>query len=183
MGVFKKLKLWRGLGKFLNNPLISKMVYPFQGIVNFAVTLPEKKRRDDTKLAPVSKPLAQSKICVINTAGIYLEGDTPFDVDSAKGDPTFRIIPSDFDPARLKVAHTHYPHRYFLQDHNVILPIDPLRTLVKLKVLGGFAPNFYSFGFSGGITREFIDPETGTAHVLAKRLLADKADFVLMVPA
>ena len=62
------------------------------------------------------------------------------------------------------------------------MPIDRLRTLVERGVLGGLAPNFYSFGWGGGLTKEYLHPETGTAHQVAKLLVADGADFALFVP-
>ena len=118
----------------------------------------------------------------MTTGGLYLEGQMPFDIDNADGDPSFRALPSNFDPKQLRVANPHWPHARFNEDHNVVMPIDRLRTLVERGVLGGLAPNFYSFGWGGGITKGYLDPQTGTAHQAARLLAADRADFALFVP-
>ena len=44
---------------------------------------------------PFNKPLSESSLAIISTAGFYLEDDKPFDIDSALGDVSYRIIPSE----------------------------------------------------------------------------------------
>ena len=184
MDLIEKTKFWRGLQKMVNNPTIDRVLVPFRGAIGKVSAMSTKSRPEhEVPWTPFGKKLAAARICVVNTAGLYLEGQDPFDINSGPGDPTFRTLPSDFDSRDLRVAHAHYSHARFHEDHNVILPIDRLRDLVESGVLAGLAPNFYSFGFGGGLTGEYIDPETGTAHELAKRLRKDQADFVLFVPA
>lgn len=183
MDVMKKLRLWRGLGRALNVTGASALVDPVRGLVNRLAAAPTRRRTDETPWAPFNKELAATRLAVVSTAGLYLEGQEPFDVDSARGDPTFRALPSDFDAAQIRIAHTHYPHTRAEQDLNVLLPIDRLRELVAAGALGGLAPNFYSFGFGGGLTRPYVEAPDGTAHELARLLMAQGADAALLVPA
>ncbi len=182
MDIVRKIRFWRWLQAFVNVPIFKHGVDASRYVMNKLTALPTKTRDGDIPWTPFTKTLADSKIAVVNTAGLYLDGQEPFDIDAAKGDATFRTMPSDFDKSLVRIAHAHFPHGRAKQDLNVILPIDRLRELVDMGVLGGFAPNFYSFGFGGGMTREYVANPGGSAHVLARRLLEDQADFVLMVP-
>jgi hypothetical protein len=50
----------------------------------------------------VRKPLAQSKIALVTTAGLHHIDQRPFDILDPRGDPTFRII----DNATIETDHT-----------------------------------------------------------------------------
>ena len=152
-------------------------------MVNTVASWPTRASDGEVPWTPFAKKLSESKMAVVTTAGLHMDGQEPFDVLAGKGDPSFRAFSSDFDKADLRIAHAHYSHARAEKDINVILPIDAMRQLVEQGVLGGLAPNFYSFGFGGGITKEYIEPPDGTAHQLADRLKEDQADFVLLVPA
>ena len=119
---------------------------------------------------------------MVTTAGLHLDSDRPFDVDDPRGDASFREIPADVEVSRLRIAHAHYTHRWWEQDPEVILPLDRLRELESASVLQ-LAPRFFSFGFGGLLTREFIDPKAGTAHQVARCLADDGVDLALLVPA
>ena len=69
------------------------------------------------------------------------------------------------------------------EDISVLFPIDRLLELVEAKVIGKLAANFYSFGFGGDLTEEFIGGSEGSAHQLLQKLKADEVDYVLLVPA
>ncbi len=138
---------------------------------------------DDIPWTPFKKPLTESCLAIVSTAGFYLEDDEPFDVDSAWGDASFRTIPSNFAKGKLKIAHTHYSHARVKEDINVLFPMDRLQELVEAKVIGRLSSNSYSFGFGGTLTQEYIGAPDGSAHQLVQKLKADEVDCVLMVPA
>ncbi len=183
MDLFKKIKLWRGLDKITNGKIGAPIVKAIRKPVNWGLSLPVSTNNDNIPWTPFKKPLTESCLAVISTAGFYLEGDEPFDVDSAYGDSSFRTIPSNFAKEKLEIAHTHYPHTRVKEDINVLFPIDRLLELVKAKVIGRLSPNFYSFGFGMYLTQEFIGETDGTAHNLVKKLKEDEIDYVVMVPA
>jgi len=183
MDLIKEIKLWRGIGHILNTKIGSSIGHAIGQPVNWLTSQAVSTNNDDIPWTPFKKPLAESCLAIVSTAGFYLEDDEPFDIDSARGEAGFRTIPSNFDQEKLKIAHTHYPHARVKEDINVLFPIDRLRELEKVKVIGKLAPNFYSFGFGGDLVQEFIGESNGSAHQLVQKLKADQVDGVLMIPA
>ena len=183
MDVAKKIKLWRGIGKVVDTKIGSSISQAIGQPLNWMTSLIVSTDNDDIPWTPFEKPLKESCLAVVSTAGFYLEDDEPFDVDSGRGDASFRTIPSNFARGKLKIAHTHYSHARVKEDINVLFPIDRLLELVEAKVIGKLSTNSYSFGFGGDLTQEYIGGPNGSAHQLAKKLKADEVDYVLMVPA
>lgn len=183
MDLFKKIKFWRGIGHILNTKMGSSISHTMGQAVNWMASQAVSAKNDDIPWTPLKKPLAESCLAMVSTAGFYLEDDEPFDIDSARGDASFRIIPSNFAKEKLKIAHTHYPHARVKEDVNVLFPIDRILELVEANVIGKLATNFYSFGFGGDLVKAFIGEPDGSAHQLVQKLKADEVDCVLMIPA
>jgi D-proline reductase (dithiol) PrdB len=183
MDLFKSVKFWRGVGCFLNTRIGSSISHAIGPHVNWMASKAVSTDNDNIPWAPFKNPLSESCLAIVSTAGFYLEDDDPFDVDSARGDASFRTIPSNVAREKLKIAHTHYAHARVKQDINVLFPIDRLSELVEAKVIGKLATNFYSFGFGGDLVQEFIGEPAGSARQLVQKLKTDKVDGVLMVPA
>lgn len=183
MDLFKKIKLWRGIGQVLNTRIGASISHAFGQSVNRMAGMAISANNDDIPWTPFKKSLAESSLALVSTAGFYLEGDEPFDVDSARGDAGFRTIPSDVDKSRLRIAHTHYSHARVKKDINVLFPLERFSELVEAKVIGRLAPSFYSFGFGGDLVKEFVGVPDGSARLLARKLQADGVDYVVMVPA
>ena len=115
-------------------------------------------RYDTAPWAPFSKPLSQSRVALISTGGLYVEGDDPLGPDGPtqeeavprsneflRGDPALATIPKDTPPQRLRVRHPGYDIRGALRDHNVVFPIDRLKELEREGILGELAHDAYSF--------------------------------------
>ncbi len=183
MDLFKAMRFWRGIGHLLNSKIGSSISHAVGSHVNCMASQAVSTNNDDIPWTPFKKPLSESCLAVVSTAGFHLEDDEPFDVDSAWGDATFRTIPSNVAKGKLKIAHTHYSHARVKQDNNVLFPIDRISELVEAKVIGRLSSNFFSFGFGGNLVREFIGRPDGSAPQLVQKLKADKVDCVLMVPA
>ncbi|MGI9535621.1 MAG: glycine/sarcosine/betaine reductase selenoprotein B family protein [Desulfocapsaceae bacterium] len=183
MDLLKITKFWRGLDKVASSKIGAPIVEAMRKPTNWGASLLVSTDNENIPWAPFKKPLKQSCLAVVSTAGFYLEGDEPFDVDATHGDASFRTIPSNFDREKLKIAHTHYPHARVNDDINVLFPIDRLKELVQAEVISRLSDNFYSFGFGMYMTEEFIAKPDGSAHQLAKKLKGDGVDYVLMVPA
>jgi D-proline reductase (dithiol) PrdB len=131
---------------------------------------------------PLAKPLSDSVIALVTTAGVHRRDDPPFDMDDADGDPSFRVIPNDSDRRELTITHKYYDHRAADRDLNVVLPLDRLRELEAERVVGGLARRAYSFmGHIDGRHVETLIEET--APDVARRLRADGADAVFLTPA
>lgn len=126
--------------------------------------------------SPLTAPISQSRLGLIATGGIYVEGQTAFHY---KDDTSYRAVPSDVATTDLRATHFAYDLTDARDDINVVFPIDTLRTLVDHGEIGELGPNAYTL--MGGIysTRrvtEQLVPE------LVKRCQADELDVVLLVP-
>ena len=130
-------------------------------------------------LNPMSRPLGETRVAVVTTAGAHHRGDRPFDTGAAAGDPSFRSFPSDTPLADLALSHGGYDTRRAGRDPNVVLPLDPLRDAVREGRVGELAPTVYAFmGYVAdtGPLMHDSGPE------VARRLREDGAELVLLVP-
>lgn len=121
------------------------------------------------------KPVAQSRIAMISTAGLQRRGDRPFGVDSSD----YRLLPGDASAADLVMSHisTNFDRTGFQQDHNVVLPVDRLNELAAEGRIGSVASIHYSFM---GATHP--DKLERTARHLAGLLKQDGVDAALLIP-
>lgn len=89
------------------------------------------------------KPLADSVIALVTTAGLSRRGDRPFQ----PGDAGYRLIPGGVDPGELSMSHASvaFDRSGFRGDPNVVFPIERLRELAAAGVIGGVAERHYSF--------------------------------------
>ena len=89
------------------------------------------------------KRLAESRIALLTSAGIYLKASQPpFDLDREQaqpdwGDPTWRSIPAGTRPDEIGVAHLHINDEDILADPEIALPSRLLSQLVDEGVVGG----------------------------------------------
>ncbi|NOZ94987.1 MAG: hypothetical protein GXP47_09665 [Acidobacteria bacterium] len=183
MGLIERIGFWRRVGAALNTGVGTRLMTMSRAVVNLSTrALPAPRIDGMPPFTALAKPLPECRVAVVNTAGLYLDGDAPFNVDDPRGDASFRQIPSSVSAKDLRIAHAHYPHGWWEQDREVILPLDRLRELEAAGVFG-LAPRFFSFGFGGLLTREYIDPARGTAQAVARCLADDGVDLALLVPA
>jgi len=131
---------------------------------------------------PMARPVKDSTIALVTTAGVHLESDRPFDMGDPDGDPSFRVVPSDVDARRLTITHRYYDHAAADRDIDVVLPVHRLGELVGEGRVGAMAPRVY--GFMGHIDGRHLATLTGvTAPAVRDRLRADGADAVVLTPA
>jgi D-proline reductase (dithiol) PrdB len=129
---------------------------------------------------PVTKPLAESRIGVVTTGGLYRAGvDAPFDDDAPDGDWSFRSIPAAVPIQTLAIAHAHFPHDVAEADMNTIFPLDRLRGLQAAGLIGGVSDVHFSVM---GYCRRAADLAEHTAPAIAAALRAAGADMALLVP-
>jgi hypothetical protein len=87
--------------------------------------------------APFAKRLAESRIGLLTSAGLYLkDSQAAFDVETEKahpewGDPTWRAIPASTAREALGVAHLHINDADILADPEIALPMQGLAELVS----------------------------------------------------
>jgi D-proline reductase (dithiol) PrdB len=147
--------------------------------------IPEEEFKGSIPWTPMSKPLSETTIALVTSAGISLKSDPPFDMEREKrelvwGDRSFRTISRKTTEKEIEVNHLHINTTYIKQDINVILPLARMAEFEKEKVIGRLAPTAYSFyGFQWQNTEflsEAIEP-------ISKKMKVEGAEAVLMTPA
>lgn len=123
-----------------------------------------------------SKSLAQSKVAMIASGGIYRRGQIAFHY---KDDISYRRIPVDTPADDLRVTHFAYDLTAARQDPNAVLPLEALRDLADRGRLGALADN--ALTFMGGIyssrkVRDILAP------ALVKELQQDEVDLAILIP-
>jgi D-proline reductase (dithiol) PrdB len=162
---------WRFTGRFLTNMLSSQ--------------IPEEPAYDDIPWTPVEKPLSESKLALLSTAGLSMKGDAPFDMEMerqnpTRGDPSWRRLRADATSATIEANHLHIDTGYILRDLNVALPLDRLRELVTEGAVGAMADTHYSImGFQGGDASEL---EQKSAPAIASAMRSEEVDLALLAP-
>jgi D-proline reductase (dithiol) PrdB len=132
---------------------------------------------DLPELAPLSKPLSESKLGLLSSAGTYVSGQTAF---FYKDDASIRQIPSGTGASDLRFSHIM--ENYLVeawQDPGVLFPIEQLRGMVADGLIGSLADNFISC--MGGIysqrkVRDELIPEVEAA------VDEQNLDVLLLVP-
>ena len=137
-------------------------------------------KSDFVPLAKLKKPLPESRLTFVSTAGVQPKDSIPFDTVHPVGDYTFRRVPSDSKPTDLAIHQLKYPTLGAKRDLNVIFPIERLQELAKEKVIGGLTTNFFSFiGYNMDAERL----EQTLAQDIADAVEAEKPDAALLAPA
>ncbi len=135
---------------------------------------------DSVPLATLRRPLSESRLTFVSTAGVQPKGTLPFDVVHPVGDYTFREVPSDSSPVDLEIHQLKYPTDGAHRDLNVIFPIERLQELRDEGVVGALTSSLFSFlGYN-------MDPglmERTLAEDLAQAVADQQADLALLCPA
>lgn len=139
------------------------------------------RRIDPVPWSPLRRPLAESRVALVTSAGFVLPGQEPFDDEIRGGDTSFREIPDSADVASLVETHRSqsFDHTGIRSDPNLAFPLDRFRELVAKGRLG--ALNHRHLSFMGSITapgRLLRD----SAPEAARRLAADGVEAALLVP-
>ncbi|MEK7486396.1 MAG: glycine/sarcosine/betaine reductase selenoprotein B family protein [Planctomycetota bacterium] len=137
---------------------------------------------DPIPWASLKKPLSESKVALITTAGFYLEGQTPFDEGYRGGDPSFREIPHSRELIKkIKVGHRSesFDHLGIEGDPNLALPLEASESLLQKKKIGSL--NSRHFSFMGSITAPMKLVKETAPRVVAL-LKSDGVDVAFLTP-
>ena len=139
------------------------------------------RRIDPVPWAPVCRPLAESRLALVSSAGFILPGQEPFKANLAGGDGSFREIPSDTNVSLLTDAHRSesFNHEGIVRDPNLAFPIDRIRELAAAGRIGEV--NHRHLSFMGSITApgRLVRDHAPEA---ARLLRGDSVDVALLVP-
>lgn len=122
------------------------------------------------------KPITESKVAIISTAGMHRRSDPPF----KPGAVDYRILPGDVDFGDVVISHisANFDRTAYQQDPNISFPLDRLREMAADGEIGGVASWHYSF--MGAQPNPLLLEPTGEE---VGRLLADDGvDVALLIP-
>ncbi len=132
---------------------------------------------DEPAFARTRKPLSESRLGVISTAGTYVSGQVAF---YTKDDTSIRSVPSDTSADNIRFAHIM--ENYLVearQDPCTVFPIEALNQLNDEGVIGELADNFFSC--MGGIySRNRV--KTELIPNLDDAVEKEQLDLLLLVP-
>ncbi|MEQ8675318.1 MAG: glycine/sarcosine/betaine reductase selenoprotein B family protein [Aggregatilineales bacterium] len=115
---------------------------------------------DEGDFTPLTKPISKSRLALLTSSGHFIKGDDPkpFGIENLtqeasiklidnflKIPPTLSKIPVDTPIEDITVRHPGYDIRGTTIDHNVNLPLKPLRQLADEGMIGEFLDTAYSF--------------------------------------
>lgn len=101
-------------------------------------------------------------------------GDRPFSF----GAVDYRILDTESD-RDIVMTHisTNFDRSGFVQDHNLVMPLDRLEEMASAGEIGSVAR--YHYSFMGATEPEKMEP---AARLLTKALKGDEVDLALLVP-
>ena len=138
----------------------------------------------DIPWSNVTKPLNESSISVVSTAGLSMKNDEPFDMETERkrptwGDPSWRRLDRDITADSIAANHLHIETSHLFEDLDVCFPVPLLRKLERENAVGSVAPSHYSImGFQGSDLRR-IAP---SCVAIAEAMVDDDVDLALLIP-
>lgn len=135
---------------------------------------------DDSPWAVVEKPLSEMVISLISSAGIFMEGQDPFDA-WAVNDLSFRKIPVTTPFEKLQLRHNYFDHRDAVSDLNCVFPVDRLSEFEADGQIGKLASTAITLGMGRLYKRTALQEETVPQIVAVIR--GEGADAAFLVPA
>lgn len=120
--------------------------------------------------------LANARVAIVTTAGLHLAHQPRWE----RRDEGFRVLPPSTDGLVLGHLSPNYDRTGFLNDVNVVFPIDRLHELAAEGVIGSVAAQHLSFLGAQDEVLSTIRLDTGPAA--AQLLRDDGVDVVLLTP-
>ena len=136
--------------------------------------------------------LAEARVALIATAGVYAEDQKAFSITPGEvepeyllqrfremGDPSFRVLSNTVDPSSLRIAYPYLDTAGIEEDINTVFPITRIQELEEESYIGSIAQAHLSFMGYLPNPRE-LTSEIASAVEL---LLEDNVNLALLTPA
>ncbi len=142
---------------------------------------PRASDHKSTMISPLAKPLAQSRVALVTTAGLSLPDQPPFDTHNRLGDSSFRRFPGSISPQLLQMHHRSwsFDQTGILQDRNLVMPLDRLHEAQQRGEIGQVADFHYSFMGSIVGPRKLMKE---SAPQVAQFMKAEAVDVAFLTP-
>ena len=154
-----RFKSWRANDKLDNYPFVENVNAPF---------------------TPARRALPMLNLALISSAGAYIDGTTPFDIESRDGDAAFKEIPIEVEAEDLLFAARGYDPTAVLQDINCQIPVERLLEYEANGVIGRL--NHVWWSLSSYIPNARLAAEQ-LAPQIAERIARYEVQAALLVPA
>ena len=165
----------------LKNKSIARLAGSIPAVAKYLTASYTPQTSEDIPWSPIKKPLAESKIALVTTAGVHHTHQEPFDMHDPTGDPTYRIIDAQTIEDDYLITHDYYDHRDADKDLNIVFPVTRLKEMAAGGTVGSIARHHFSF--TGHIKDSHLDNLLDThAPQVANRLIHDQVDAVLLTP-
>ncbi len=129
---------------------------------------------------PVRRALPMLNLALISSAGAYIDGMDPFDLEERDGDLEFREIPVEVEAGDMRYAAKGYDPADVMADRNSQIPIDRLTEYQDNAVIG--ALNNVWWSISSHIPNAQRVAEE-LAPRIAERLHRYETQTALLIPA
>ena len=139
------------------------------------------RRIDPVPWSQLKKPLAESRLVLVSSAGIVTSAQKPFDNTVRGGDASVREISSDVDVSNLLETHRSdaFDHTGIRQDPNLAFPADRLREMAAAGTIGSLNSRYLSI--MGSVTAPGRLLKKTIPRVVPK-LIEDEVDAALLIP-
>jgi D-proline reductase (dithiol) PrdB len=125
---------------------------------------------------PVAKPVSESKVALLSSAALRLEGQEPF---VPREDLSHWRVRSDPAAGMIIIDHHSGIGRIPKQDPEIVFPRTALAALAQRGIIGALSQ--YHFSFMGGVRRAH-EIENELAPAIAADLKKLAVDLALLVP-
>ena len=147
----------------------------------FAAGYRAERQDEAVPWVPVSKPLSETTVALVTTAGVHHRDQPPYDMHDRDGDPSVRELDLGRPLDTLMITHDYDDHSDADRDPNVVFPVERLRDLAHAGEIGGVAR--LAYGFMGHITGRHLETlKRRTGPEVAGLLKKGGADAVLLAP-
>lgn len=129
---------------------------------------------------PVRRALPMLNLALISSAGAYIDGMDPFDLDDRDGDLEYREIPVEVEAGDMRYAAKGYDPADVIADRNSQIPIDRLTEYQDNAVIGALNNVWWSISSyipNGQRVAEELAPR------IAERLHRYETQMALLIPA
>src|SRR5262249_44834388 len=129
---------------------------------------------DSAPFTRLHRPLSESRLALVTTAGIHLRGDAPY----TNADQSFRVIPADTPASEVVQSHTsiRFDRTALQRDINVVFPVDRAREFVARGEIGSLSRTYFTFMGAQRPPYDRLLQDTGPE--VARRLRADGVEVV-----
>jgi D-proline reductase (dithiol) PrdB len=130
--------------------------------------------------SPARRALPMLNLALISSAGAYIDGTEPFDLNAADGDFSFREIPSQIEAEDLRYAARGYDSSAVQSDRDSLLPLTRLFEFENNGIIGQLNSVFWSCcGFIPNAARLVEE----TIPRLVERIMRYEVQAALLIPA